>query len=68
MSGGRAKRLVKTARAAGKHVATMAAWRFSQLSADQAQQLFDISHRTPDRNETAEQNSPSACGGSTSDR
>ena len=55
MSGGRAKRLVKTARAAAKHAATMAAWRYGQLSADQAQQLFDISHQIPDRYETAEQ-------------
>ncbi len=62
MSGGRAKRLVKTARAAAKHAATMAAWRFGQLSTDQAQQLFDISHQLPDRYENAEQNSPSARG------
>ncbi len=55
MSGGRAKRLVKTARAAAKHAATMAAWRFGQLSTDQAQQLFDISHQLPDRYQAAEQ-------------
>jgi hypothetical protein len=55
MSGGRAKRLVRSARAAGKHVATTAAWRCGQLSSDQAQQLFDISHQLPDRYQAAEQ-------------
>jgi hypothetical protein len=55
MSAGRAKRLVRSARAAAKHAATMAAWRFGQLSADQAQQLFDISHQLPDKYEAAEQ-------------
>jgi hypothetical protein len=55
MSGGRAKRLVKTARAAANHVATLAAWRFGQLSSDQAQQLFDISYQLPDRFDAAEQ-------------
>jgi hypothetical protein len=55
MSGGRAKRLVRSARAATKHVATLAAWRFGQLSSDQAQQLFDISYQMPDRYEAAEQ-------------
>jgi hypothetical protein len=55
MSGGRAKRLVRSARAAGRHVATLAAWRFGQLSADQAQQLFDISYQMPDKYEVAEQ-------------
>jgi len=55
MSGGRAKRLVRSARAAGRHVATLAAWRFGQLSADQAQQLFDISYQMPDKYEAAEQ-------------
>jgi hypothetical protein len=55
MSGGRAKRLVKTARAASRHVTTLAAWRFGQLSSDQAQQLFDISYQMPDKYEVAEQ-------------
>ncbi|MGF1616229.1 MAG: DUF222 domain-containing protein [Acidimicrobiia bacterium] len=55
MSGSRAKRLVRNARAAAKHAATMAAWRYGQLSADQAQQLFDISYQIPDRYEAAEQ-------------
>jgi hypothetical protein len=55
MSGGRAKRLVRSARAAAKHVATLAAWRFGQLSSDQAQQLFDISYQLPDKYEAAEQ-------------
>jgi hypothetical protein len=55
MSGGRAKRLVKNARAAARHVATLAAWRYGQLSADQAQQLFDISYQMPDKYEAAEQ-------------
>lgn len=55
MSGGRAKRLVRSARAAAKHVATLAAWRYGQLSSDQAQQLFDTSYQMPDRYEAAEQ-------------
>ncbi|MGF1618352.1 MAG: DUF222 domain-containing protein [Acidimicrobiia bacterium] len=55
MSGGRAKRLVRNARAAAQHAATLAAWRFGQLSTDQAQQLFDISHQLPDRYSSAEQ-------------
>jgi hypothetical protein len=33
----------------------LAAWRFGQLSSDQAQQLFDISHQLPDKYEAAEQ-------------
>jgi hypothetical protein len=36
-------------------VATLAAWRYGQLSADQAQQLFDISYQMPDKYEAAEQ-------------
>lgn len=54
MAGGRARRLVKHARAARNHVATFAAWRFGHISSDQAQQLFDISEELPDRYSEAE--------------
>lgn len=55
MAGGRARRLVKRARAAARHSATMAAWRFGQISSDQAQQLFDVSDELADRYPDAEQ-------------
>ncbi len=48
MTGRRARRLVKNARAASAHTATMAAWRFGHISRDQAQQLFDVSAQLPD--------------------
>lgn len=55
MAGGRAKRLVKQARAAREHTATFVAWWCGHLSADQAQQLFDISEELPDKYPAAEQ-------------
>jgi hypothetical protein len=55
MSSGRARRLVKNARAARKHTATFSAWRFGHLSTDQAEQLFDISHQLPDKYDSGEQ-------------
>ncbi len=54
MAGGRARRLVKAAKAASRHAATFSAWRFGQISADQAQQLFDVSDELPDKYEAAE--------------
>lgn len=54
MSGGRAKRLVKMARSARKFSSTFAAWRFNHISADQAQQLFDVADELPDKYGAAE--------------
>jgi hypothetical protein len=55
ITGGRALRLVKNARAASAHAATTAAWRFGHISMDQAQQRFSVSEELPDRFEDAEQ-------------
>lgn len=55
MAGGRARRLAKAARAAARHTTTAAAWRFGQLSTDQAQQLFNLSDELADRYGVAEQ-------------
>lgn len=54
MSGGRARRLVKLAKAAREHADTFAAWRFGHISADQAQQLFEASEELPDKYDSAE--------------
>jgi hypothetical protein len=54
MSAGRARRLVKTARAAREYSATFSAWRFGQISTDQAHQLFALSEELPDKYEAAE--------------
>jgi hypothetical protein len=54
MSGGRAHRYVRNARAALKHAATFAAWRHRQVSGDEAELMFRASERLPDKYPAAE--------------
>jgi hypothetical protein len=54
MTGGRAHRYVKNARAALKHVATFAAWKHRQITTDQAELMFKASERMPDKYPQAE--------------
>jgi hypothetical protein len=54
MAGGRANRYVRNARAALKHVATFSAWRHRQISSDEAELMFRVSERMPDKFPDAE--------------
>ncbi|MGH8947982.1 MAG: DUF222 domain-containing protein, partial [Acidimicrobiia bacterium] len=54
MSGSRAHRYVRNARAALKARATFSAWKHRQVSSDQAELMFRAAERTPDRYPEAE--------------
>lgn len=54
MAGGRANRYVRNARSAVVHMATFAAWKIRQISADEAELLFRAADKDPDRYEDAE--------------
>jgi hypothetical protein len=54
MAGGRAHRYVKNARASLEHVATFAAWRYRQISSDEAELMFRAAERMPDKYPEAE--------------
>lgn len=54
MAGGRANRYVKNARSALKHVSTFSAWKFRQISGDEAELMFRAAEKTPDAYPEAE--------------
>lgn len=54
MAGGRANRYVKNARSAFKHVSTFSAWKFRQISGDEAELMFRAAEKTPDAYPEAE--------------
>jgi hypothetical protein len=54
MAGGRANRYVRNARAALRHVATFTAWKYRQISTDEAELMFRAAERVPDKYPEAE--------------
>jgi hypothetical protein len=54
MAGGRAHHYVRNARAALRFEATLSAWKHRQLSTDQAEMMFAVAERMPDKYPQAE--------------
>lgn len=54
MAGGRANRYVKNGRSAQRHTATFTAWKYRQISSDEAELMFRAAERVPDKYPDAE--------------